>query len=65
MKGCLCDSPNIKIKNTHYKNMNLNLILMKDNEGPGIIILEDSMAIGCFDIRYCPVCGKDLKETIK
>jgi hypothetical protein len=32
----------------------------KDDEG--IIILEDNMAIACFDIKYCPVCGEKLSE---
>jgi hypothetical protein len=35
---------------------------MKDDEGPGIIVLNNSAAIGCFEINYCPICGKDLRD---
>lgn len=64
MDKCLCDLPNISIRNTHSTKRNMDLILLKDKEGTAIIILENNTAIGCFDINYCPKCGKKLKGAI-
>jgi len=64
MKKCICSSPNLKLKNTHYKQLNIDVSLLKDDEGYGIIIFEGCSAIACFEINYCPICGKNLKGAI-
>lgn len=64
MDTCLCYSSNISISNNHCTKRNMDLILLKDKEGTAIIILENNTAIGCFDINFCPKCGKKLEGAI-
>jgi len=59
---CICTSPNFSLKNIHFKKENIEMILLKDDDGYGTVILKNNIAIACFDINYCPVCGKNLKE---
>ena len=62
---CICNSQLNKPKNTHCTQRNIDLIVTTKKGDEGIIVFEDSMAIACFDIKYCPICGKKLsaKET--
>lgn len=60
---CICDSPNITLENTHYNNRNTKMLLLEDIDGYGILILENHEAISCFEINYCPKCGKKLVQN--
>jgi hypothetical protein len=42
--------------------MDIKLSLLKDNEGYGIIVFNGCIAIGCFEIDYCPKCGRELRS---
>lgn len=57
---CLCESPNEVLSNTHYRNKNTKLSVIDK----GIVIFEDGIAIATFDIKYCPVCGVELKRLV-
>lgn len=35
------------------------IVQLKDDE-PGIVLYKNGLAQGCFDIEYCPKCGKSL-----
>ena len=61
MEGnCCCQSSLNKLKNTHYHKLPIDAILLKDEDGYGIIIFDQHTAIACFDINYCPICGRKL-----
>ena len=60
MAKCICESPNKRIDNIHFENRNIDLTLLDDSEGYGIIIMENNSAIAVFNINYCPKCGKKL-----
>ena len=36
-------------------------IIQGNNEEAGIILLKNGLAQGCFDISYCPFCGRKLE----
>ena len=58
---CLCESLKINIENTHYTKKPFELCIANDKEGYALILFENHCnAIGCFNISYCPVCGKKL-----
>lgn len=59
---CICETPSARLNNTHHSARDMEMMLLKDSDGYGIIILERNMAIACFEIDYCPKCGKDLRE---
>lgn len=58
MRNCICQSPNIVIKNTHYKKRDIDLTIIGTDKG--IVLFEKNEAIATFDANYCPVCGKKL-----
>jgi len=59
-KGCVCDTSLIKLKNTHSNKRNAELAITTKKDDEGIILFEQNEAIACFDIKYCPVCGRKL-----
>lgn len=61
MKRCICENPNESLKNQHFKDRNIDLILLGGSKDVGIIILENNETIAVFDIDYCPKCGKKLR----
>lgn len=61
MSNCICESPNIRLDNIHYKKLNIDLTLLDDSEGYGAIIMENNSTIAVFDINYCPKCGRNLQ----
>lgn len=38
------------------------IVQSKDNK-PGIVLYRHGLAQGCFDIGYCPMCGRKLTEN--
>jgi hypothetical protein len=62
MKKCCCESSLYKLKNTHYKQLPIEAMLLKDDEGYGIIIFDRNSAIACFEINFCPICGRKLNK---
>jgi|GEM_PF-6808648 len=61
MSECICMSPLNRIKSTHSNNRNIDLIVMTQANDEGIVLLENNIALACFDINYCPICGRELK----
>lgn len=57
---CMCDTPNQELKNTHYLNRKISLVIVKDAWGYGAVLFENHSAIAVFDIDYCPICGREL-----
>lgn len=63
MNKCICQNPNKSLKNTHYMKRNIKLSLIGDaltEINKGIVLFENGMAIATFDIKFCPICGKEL-----
>lgn len=59
---CICESMNSELKNTHYKKLPISIILHKDTDRYGLVVFYQNSCIGSFDVNYCPMCGKKLKE---
>jgi hypothetical protein len=59
-KNCCCENSLNKLKNTHYKQLPIDLSLMADSNGYGILAFDTNAAIACFEINFCPVCGRKL-----
>ena len=36
-----------------------------ENDTPGIVIMQNNFAMGHFEVKYCPICGKKLEATQK
>lgn len=62
-KDCICASPLNKVSNSHNDERNIELILLTKKDDEGIVIFENNIAIACFDIKYCPMCGRNLSYT--
>ena len=62
---CICDMGNVSsktcAKNIHCKKKPIEMGLISDKEGYGIVIFEVGTTIGVFDAKYCPICGKKLE----
>jgi hypothetical protein len=58
--NCICKSTLNKLKNLHNNNRNIDLILHLKKDDEGIVVFENNTAIACFDINYCPMCGRKL-----
>lgn len=61
---CIC-SGMPSLKNTHYKQRNIDLDIVGIGEDKGIVILENHNCIASFDIVYCPICGEKLYKEDK
>lgn len=61
MNKCICQNPNKSLKNTHYMERNIELSLVGKSD-KGIVLFENGMAIASFDIKFCPICGRSLKD---
>jgi hypothetical protein len=59
-KHCICDIQSNRLENTHNDKRNINLMLTTKKDDEGIIIFERGRAIATFDIKFCPMCGKEL-----
>lgn len=57
---CICDTPNIRLENTHSNGRDVKMFLLKDSYGYGIMVMENHTVISCFEIEYCPKCGRKL-----
>ena len=60
MENCCCESPSIKLNNTHCMKLPVNAFLLHDKDGYGIIVMNKNTAIACFEINFCPICGRKL-----
>jgi hypothetical protein len=38
----------------------VNAFLLHDKDGYGIIVMNKNTAIACFEINFCPICGRKL-----
>jgi len=60
MDRCICCSPNESLNNTHFLERNITLSLLGKGKDKGIVIFENNNTIATFNIKYCPMCGKEL-----
>lgn len=58
---CICNNTKLELKNTHFEKLPISMILLKDDSGYGIMVMDRNICIACFEINYCPACGKNLK----
>ncbi|MGJ0846532.1 hypothetical protein ACR77J_07580 [Tissierella praeacuta] len=62
MSKCICENPNKSLHNIHSQNKPIDMILLGDKDGYGIVVFESHEAIAVFDIDYCPKCGRKLTK---
>ena len=52
-------------KNIHFEKLPVDIGLISDNDGYGLVVFYVNSAIGVFEIDYCPWCGKKLSKGDK
>jgi len=60
---CICESPNVNLKNQHFLQKNIELFLLEDSISTAIIIADPGKVLAVFTINYCPTCGRRLKRS--
>jgi hypothetical protein len=65
---CICATPTKTLRSgTYIKQDLLELILLPFNgkrEGTWLFVFMNHKSVGYFEINYCPICGRSLKNAV-